>query len=254
MLIKARHSAAWADELAAVAQEAAARTARDEHLLADVGNGCAPGIFRLWTNPRCVVVPRSAVAPDWVAHEGARVPVVRRLSGGGAVPNGPGILLISAILPHYAFSSPAPESGYQWFTALLVEALATLGIAADPGPVAGSFCDGRHNIRVTGRKIAGTAQRWRSAGPFPSTLLHAVLLTGGCRTSLTDLVRAVEPDRFLRADRHVTAMELIGDRADKLLDAFENAWRARVPGGSIIRDAMPHDAFLPPASMKLGSC
>ena len=55
------------------------------------------------------------------------------------------------------------------------------GLAADRGPIGAAFCDGRFDLAIGGRKIAGTAQRWRAVpgGPSPergAVLLHAVVL------------------------------------------------------------------------------
>jgi octanoyl-[GcvH]:protein N-octanoyltransferase len=167
-----------ADPLAAVA--------RDAELLEAVRRGAALATARVWENGRCLVVTRAearlpgfAAAARRLAAEGW--PVVARESGGGAVPHAPGILQLSL-----AFAPPEGppctlEGVYRALAAPLARVLETHGVNAEAGCAAGAFCDGRFNLLVGGRKIAGTAQRWRArpGAPMPergAVLAHALLL------------------------------------------------------------------------------
>jgi len=163
-----------------------ATVARDAALLEAVRGGAEPATARVWENVRCLVVaradrrlPRFDAASAALARSGW--PVIVRESGGTAVPHGPGILSLSL-----AFRPPARipctlESTYDALCQPLEEALASLGVRAARGEVPGAFCDGRYDLAVAGRKLAGTAQRWRAGpgGPAPergAVLAHAVLL------------------------------------------------------------------------------
>lgn len=103
-------------------------------------------------------------------------PVHLRASGGGEVPQGPGIVNLALAGP--ANGQPT-EVIYQNLCEAIGTALASLGIASEVAPLPGSFCDGRWNLLVRGRKIAGTAQRWQPcADPRAgwAVLAHAVIL------------------------------------------------------------------------------
>ena len=107
-------------------------------------------------------------------------PIRLRRSGGGVVPQGPGILNLSLAYP--CEGAPATMSGpvYAHLCGLLGYVLECMGIACQLGAIAGSFCDGRFNLAVSTqgktRKIAGTAQYWRRANGRQAVLAHALLL------------------------------------------------------------------------------
>jgi lipoate-protein ligase A len=75
---------------------------------------------------------------------------------------------------------------------VLARALAALHIDARPRAVAGAFCDGRFNLAVGTRKIAGAAQYWRGAGDRHAVLAHALLLVDADTTALTALANDFE--------------------------------------------------------------
>ncbi len=83
-----------------------------------------------------------------------------------------------------------------------------------PWPV--SFCDGRYNVTLDGRKLAGTAQRWRRNGAGrPVVLAHAALLVGAEREEMVEVVNtftrrcASAPD--CQADSHLGLSERWSD-------------------------------------------
>ena len=170
----------------------AAVVARDAALLDAVRAGGSPPIARIWDNARCLVaarsdarLPRFAEAAEALAAEGW--PVCVRESGGTAVPQGPGIVSLTLVFR----PPPGPpftiEAGYDAVCHPLERALGALGLAAERGPVGRAICDGRFDLAVGGRKLAGTAQRWRAVpgGPTPergAVLLHAVVLVDTDRT------------------------------------------------------------------------
>ena len=129
--------------------------------------GEAPATARVWENARALVVargderlPRFGAAREALAREGW--PVVVRESGGTAVPHGPGVLLLSLAFRPPAGAAFALEAAYAALAAPLARALASLGVPSGMGHAPGSFCDGRFDLVAFGRKIAGTAQRWRA--------------------------------------------------------------------------------------------
>jgi octanoyl-[GcvH]:protein N-octanoyltransferase len=163
----------------------AASVARDAELLEAVRRG-APPVARVWENARCLVaarsdarLPRFAEAAEAMARAGW--PVCVRESGGTTIPQGPGILSLTLVFRPPPGAPFTIEAGYDAVCRPIERALAALGLASARGAVGAAFCDGRFDLSIGGRKIAGTAQRWRAVpgGPNPergAVLLHAVLL------------------------------------------------------------------------------
>jgi lipoate-protein ligase A len=155
-------------------------------------------VAHLWEAPLGLVAPRSyrryaqlaQVQADFARHG---VAVELRPSGGGVVPQGPGILNMSLAFPVSQPIGSLSDAIYRRLCAILQTALAGLGVRAAPLAVAGSFCDGRYNLAVGGRKIAGAAQYWRRRGANGHAVLaHAVLLVDADPVAATGLANAFE--------------------------------------------------------------
>ena len=153
----------------------------------------------LWRGEPGLVAPRSCTTlPGWPAAAQAHRVLVRA-SGGGVVPQGPGLLNLSLVwrTDANADAGGAPSGTEAIYRALcdeLAGALAQLGIAAAPQAVEGSFCDGRFNLAVAGRKLVGTAQSWRRVAGTPVVLAHAVIVVDADLQSLTESANAFERD------------------------------------------------------------
>lgn len=144
---------------------------------------------QLWQGRDGLVVPRRCTAlPGWPAALAAQAPgsVLVRASGGGLVPQGPGLWNLSLVWPAPTAQAAGMDAIYRDLCRELASALARLGIAASPQPVAGSFCDGRYNLAVGGRKLLGTAQAWRRLGGRLVVLAHAVIVVDADPQALTD--------------------------------------------------------------------
>ncbi len=164
--------------------------------------GCAAtgrAVAHLWRAPPGLVVPRRyTMLPGWPALGPAwqgRLQV--RASGGGVVPQGPGVWNLSLVWPVPAAaaggSAPVdPEGIYRALSGALAAAVARLGIQAGPQAVPGSFCDGRYNLAVAGRKLAGTAQAWKRVAGRPLVLAHAVIVVAADPHALTEQANALE--------------------------------------------------------------
>ncbi|MEA9391194.1 lipoate--protein ligase family protein [Acerihabitans sp. TG2] len=149
-------------------------------------------VAQLWHAPQSLVVPASykrfaQLAQVSQQFADAGCPVFLRKSGGGLVPQGPGIINLSLAYPLARTLGDAAEGVYQQLCGLLIHALENLGVTTGLQAVAGSFCDGRFNLACgkgsAARKIAGTAQYWHAIprqtddGPRRHVVLaHAVLL------------------------------------------------------------------------------
>lgn len=166
-------------------------------------------VAHLWEAPRSLIVPRSyqryAPLADARAEFARRgCPVWLRLSGGGLVPQGPGIVNLSLAYPVHAPMGALAEPVYLHLCGIVAQALQSLGVLTHWQAVEGSFCDGRFNLAWgpgdDARKIAGTAQYWRRV---PSTnadldtthyavLAHAVLLVDADPIEINERANAFE--------------------------------------------------------------
>lgn len=148
----------------------------------------------LWQGRPGWVVPRRLTAlPGWpgaaAAHAG-RLQV--RASGGGLVPQAPGVWNLSLLWPAPSASPSGTDAIYIALCRQLAQALARLGLDARPQAVEGSFCDGRYNLAVRGRKLVGTAQAWRRVDGLPMVLAHAVLVVDADPAALTEQANRFE--------------------------------------------------------------
>lgn len=151
----------------------------------------------LWQGVPGWAVPASyARAPGWAAWQAhcaqAGTPVHVRSSGGGLVPQGPGLWNLS-LLWRTEKAEPVQADGvYRALCDLLARTLAAFGVDASAQPVEGAFCDGRYNLAAGGRKLVGTAQAWRRLGGVPVVLAHAVIVLDADPAALTAATNAFE--------------------------------------------------------------
>lgn len=170
--------------------------AREADWLAQVA-ASGRALAHLWRGEQALVVPRGHQRlPRWAeacaATAAAGWPVQLRASGGGLVPQGPGVLNLSLIWPGGGASPSGTDAIYRALTGDLAAAFARLGIAAAAQAVDGSFCDGRFNLAVGGRKCVGTAQAWRRVGGRPLVLAHAVIVASADPAVLTEAANRFE--------------------------------------------------------------
>ena len=151
----------------------------------------------LWEGANGLVAPRSYERlPRWAeacaTSAQAGWPVQVRTSGGGLVPQGAGLWNLSLIWPAPGTTPIATESIYRSLSGELAAAFTRFGITAEARPVEGSFCDGRFNLAVDGRKCVGTAQAWRRVEGRPIVLAHAVIVVAADPVALTDATNRFE--------------------------------------------------------------
>jgi len=164
----------WAVTTDRESVDAQAAIAQDDMVLAQVMAGEAPATIRIWQTPQCIAVPRHFSLHDRFDDAALTLadrgwPLTLRSSGGSAMPQGPGVLNVSMVFPHDRPMSI--EAGFHLLTDPLCAFFESLGLSASVGSVPGSFCDGRYNLVVGQRKIAGTAQKRKKH----ALLAHAAL-------------------------------------------------------------------------------
>lgn len=129
--------------------------------------------FLLWQNEPCIVIGRNQNAADEINGDYVRtrsLPVVRRMTGGGAVYHDAGNLNFSFI-----------QNGEPNRAALcgpVIEVLRSLGVEAE--------LSGRNDITVDGRKVSGTAMCSHGG----RSLFHGTLLINSDLDALSEALRA----------------------------------------------------------------
>jgi lipoate-protein ligase A len=169
----------------------------------------------MWVATTGLVAPtsyrRNANLADVMASFTARgTPVHLRRSGGGVVPQGPGILNLSLVYAVDGRHGIQTALAYAHLCTVLQRALAALGIETVAQDVPGSFCDGRYNLAVPGpsgaRKVCGTAQYWRRNDKGHAVLAHALILIDANIEEVTARANAFEvalnTDRRYKAEVH----------------------------------------------------
>ncbi len=207
----ARHLAALVDGMAQEAEWMARAAA--------TGRAAA----HLWQGVEGLVAPKSVTQePGWAAAA-ARFPVQVRTSGGGLVPQGPGIWNLSLVWPTESATPVATDVIYRALCAELSAAFARLGLHTEAQAVEGSFCDGRFNLAAGGRKLVGTAQSWRRVGGRPVVLAHALVVVGADPAAITERANAFEAalgsGRHYRADALTSVAQALGEAPTPGLEA-----------------------------------
>jgi hypothetical protein len=184
----------------------------------------------VWSTTARLVAPRAlARLPGFEAGrasvEARGLPLVLRETGGDLMPQGPNVLNVTVAFAAPTGAAFGVAAAYDWLCGPLLDLIRARGVAAHCASVPGAFCDGRFDIAVGTRKLAGTAQRWRTrtrvAGtnePGYAVLAHAGLfLTGDFRSAVdaaNALYSACGLDRHVRAEAHVALAELAAFAAD----------------------------------------
>lgn len=186
--------------------------AREEALL----SAGRPSVLLWRAEENALVVPN-----NWARREGFETakaecarsgwPILLRSSGGGAVPQGPGTVNLAMTLP--VRPGFVLEDGYREICGAVSEALARFEVPTDVGAVEGAFCNGAWNITANGRKLAGTAQRWRRSKGSTLALIHAAILLERppCEfwPALERVHRAAGSPLQPRPDAHVALREIL---------------------------------------------
>lgn len=146
-------------------------------------------------------------------------PILFRSTGGTPVPQCEAVVNVALALRCRVGSSAAHlEWGYHRLGDPWCAWLAALGVAdADLGSAPGSYCDGRFNVRIAGRKLVGTAQRWRRVRGCRdmALLVHGAMQVGETPEALVAVVNDYQaaigdPERF-HPGSHVALAQRLPD-------------------------------------------
>ena len=159
--------------------------ALEEAILRSVGSGAAPSTLRFWRNRRAVVIgafqsPDLEVDLDACAAEA--IPVIRRISGGGAVYHDEGVLNYSLFSPkRHPIAANGFRPVFKQVGVIVTTVLRTLGVDADPPSLT--------TIQVGAHKISGLA----GAVKHGAILVHGSLLIHANLSRLSRVLALTHP-------------------------------------------------------------
>lgn len=185
----------------------AVNLATEEWLL----KNAATDVFMLWRNAPAVIVGRNQNTRAQIDETFVRernIPVVRRLSGGGAVFHDLGNVNFTFI------SLGGGAMDFRGFTAPILAAVAALGVPC-------AF-EGRNDLTIEGQKFSGNAQHvWRDR-----VLHHGTLLFDADVSHLAGALR-VDPEKYR-------------DKAVKSVEKRVTNIAAHLPAPMAVTDFMAH--------------
>ena len=198
----------------------AANLAADEWLLIQAESGARPATLRFWESPTYFVAlgytNRAAIEADESACAAAKVPILRRVSGGGTVMQGPGCLnyaLVHPIAPGETLNVEATnklvmETQRAAFETLLGERVVVAG---------------HTDLATSDLKFSGNAQR-RKARFF---LFHGTILLDFDLELVQHLLRVPSKEPDYRARRsHRDFIRNLPVSRDEVKAALCRAWNA----------------------------
>jgi len=193
----------------------------EQDLLASVCAGDAEFGLLFWQpSDQALVMPRRLnrlpgfEAACAVSAE-AGWPVLLRDTGGEPVPQSATTINIALVYapPRSEGDLNRIETGYRRLCDPICQLLDELGGSSSLGEIDGAFCDGRFNVNLDGRKMVGTAQRWRQSqgGQRPVGLVHGAMLMDDDRASMVAAVNrfneACGLEQRVRAESHIALHE-----------------------------------------------
>ncbi|MCI2426690.1 lipoate--protein ligase family protein [Candidatus Acetothermia bacterium] len=152
----------------------------EEAIFTGLSAQLSPETLRIWCNDRAVVIGRSQSAQREVSLERAmmlKIPIVRRISGGGAVYHYPGNLNYSLFLKR-RMSLMAVSDGFLFLGQAIIAAMKRLDIELQLK---------ENSLFVAGKKIAGLAQARRKG----ALLIHGTLLIRPDKIDMKHLLLAM---------------------------------------------------------------
>lgn len=209
----------------------------EQNLLAEVCEGTLEHGVLFWRpSDRALVMPRRMSRLPGFSEASETLtdlgwPILLRESGGEPVPQSPATVNIALVYAQPAADSDRDriETAYMRLCQPLLDLLDGLGGEASLGEVDGAFCDGRFNVNLSGRKMVGTAQRWRQSqgGRRPVVLAHGAMLVNNERNAMAAAVnhfnRICGLEKVIRPESHIALRETFDDEEalGRLADAYQ---------------------------------
>lgn len=196
--------------------------AADEALCQAVGSGASPTVCRLWVHGDTAVLgaqdgrlARAEAGIAYLQRQGYRVIV--RNSGGLAVVLDRDVLNISLILPVSDVYADI-DDGFRTMQFLIEAMLRSYRVNVAAREIAGSYCPGRYDLSIGGRKFGGISQRRMQGG----MAVQVFLLAAGSGARRAEVVKhfydiagrgETSPGRYptVLPYKHASLAELIGE-------------------------------------------
>ncbi|HUI65606.1 MAG TPA: lipoate--protein ligase family protein [Bacteroidota bacterium] len=212
-------------------RDAAEQLALDEALLDLRETQGGPGLLRFWESGSiCVVLGHTNSASREVNLARARargVPILRRMSGGGAVVQGPGCLNFSLILEIASDGRLATPGDANAF---IMRRHAALFDSLTKEPVAYS---GFSDLTIHARKFSGNAQRRR----LRALLFHGCVLLDFDLAQIDDLLPMPSREPAYRDHRaHGEFVRNLGLPSSTVTEALRQTW-----GAHEVTREIPHE-------------
>lgn len=194
----------------------------EQDLLASVCAGDVEAGVLFWQpTDHALVMPRRLSRLPGFEHASIELaasgwPILLRETGGEPVPQSASTVNIALVYapPRSEGDHGRIEMAYRRLCEPVCDLLTALGGEASLGEIEGAFCDGRFNVNLNGRKLVGTAQRWRQSkgGQRPVGLVHGALLLDNERESMVAAVnrfnQLCELEQRCRAESHIALHEV----------------------------------------------
>ena len=195
----------------------------EQDLLASVCAGDVEAGVLFWQpTDHALVMPRRLSRLPGFEHASIELaasgwPILLRETGGEPVPQSASTVNIALVYapPRSEGDHGRIETAYRRLCEPVCDLLTALGGEASLGEIEGAFCDGRFNVNLNGRKLVGTAQRWRQSkgGQRPVGLVHGALLLDNERESMVAAVnrfnQLCELEQRCRAESHIALHEVV---------------------------------------------
>ncbi|MAY42793.1 MULTISPECIES: lipoate--protein ligase family protein [unclassified Neptuniibacter] len=215
----------------------------EQELLDQVLKGEFECGYLLWRSKQALVVPKSATHKDNYFEacqhcEGEGWPVVVRSTGGELTPQTESFINLSLVIKCKKNQLSIRDS-YLVICNALIKWLAENGITGRCSSIDGAFCDGDFNVVVDGRKLVGTAQRWkkvtdpkvRADGSDMALLMHAVILCDGDLPAMWEIsntfYKTCNLKPFIIEDKHISLAKLLDQSGEefvlKMLDGLDHS-------------------------------
>lgn len=166
-----------------------------------------PAVVYFWTASKTLVLGMQDARLQGAKRAAARlyaegIDVFVRSSGGRAVAIDEGVLNVTVVVPETGpFRSM--DGSFAWMAEHVRSALKPLGLMVGIGEVRGSFCPGRYDLSVGGKKFAGLAQR-RTRG---AVQIQAFVLVEGTGAARAKVARSFY--RFTFGERPIVRPEVM---------------------------------------------
>lgn len=180
--------------------------------------------FLVWRTPTALIVPRGMPARanfDAAARDAAQRgwPVHERDTGGDLTPQAPGVINVSLAFKDESAKPSIAKAYLRLLQPVIAFLKEGMGFDAASASVEGSFCDGAYNLVYDGRKLGGTAQRWKMVqgpgeAPVAHVLSHIAIMADMPLDSAVETMNAFYRlsgiEKEIRLERHVSLASIVG--------------------------------------------